>query len=107
MRELTGPGGLPNSTLLTIVELAVAGFVIGTIALYVKGHQWAREASLVPALAAEVQRHELVLKSVLLESYQWNQSHRNPELADFLRRLNVTVTLQTNPAPIAPKTPGR
>lgn len=89
-----------NEVLLNVCLGAVAVSLVSALALNLKGHQWAREASLVGPLTAEAQRNELALKSLVLEAYQWNQTHPTPALTDFLRRLNVTV--QTAPAPAAP-----
>lgn len=110
MRDITGADASSNTALLAILQTAVAACLLCTLGLYLKGHKWAREAALVAPLAAEVQRHELVLRSVLFEAYQWNQTHRSPELNELLQRLNVRVQVQSGPSnaisnPAAPRTP--
>lgn len=109
MRESEAPGISSTATLLTVLQAAVAAFVACTLGLYLKGNTWAREAALVGPLSTEAQRHEAVLRSVLFEAYQWNQTHRHPELSDLLRRLNVTVQMNppgtgAAPNPAAPGT---
>jgi len=115
MREMTQDGAPSSGVLLNVLQVAVAVCLICLAGLYLKGRNWAREASLVTPLAVEAQRNELALRSLLYEAYQWNQTHRNQDLSNFLRSLNFTIqpqgagTTPGSPAGVAPapRTPGR
>ncbi len=83
-----------NGRLLLGLQVSVGVCVVCLAGLFLKGRNWAREASLAPLLAQEVQRNELALRSMIFEAYQWNQSHSNPELGELFRRINLKVQVQ-------------
>ena len=92
--HFSGENGPSNGTLLLGLQVAVGVCVVCLAGLFLKGRNWAREASLAPLLAQEVQRNELAIRGMLFEAYQWNQTHANPELVELFRRINLKVQVQ-------------
>ena len=93
--------------LLMILQLAVAAILIGACLLYWRGLRWNREAAAVPALAAEFQRKDVLMRALLFDAYQVNQKQRNSQLEALFQRLNFSiqnspVNASPTPAPARP-----
>ena len=102
---LTGNAKNLTSALTAALQVVVAGLVILVAVLVTKGLRWRHEASLGGALAGELQKSELALKSLLLDAYQYqqNQARPNQELEQFFRRIGLNVQVKpANPSPVPP-----